>query len=170
MRQIEPVVTTWQIGLCHSLRALNLNTDFSTFIPSTTVKSMRLKRATWLFGEGHQLAFAALAAGELASIAFCKSWLNCAISQPCNFFFFQVPNALNAFMCVSNYGMPPFLAHSPSTFMSLVSMLLLCCCMSGWSLQRKDMSLIPVVMISTETRWSSSKIPSYLLEDCCHID
>lgn len=31
---------------------------------------------------------------------------------------------------------------------------LLCCCISGWSLQSKDKSLIHVVMISAETQWS----------------
>lgn len=113
MRQIEPVATTWQIGLSHSLRALNLNRDLGTFIPSksTTVKSMRLKRATWLFGEGHQTSAVRVrrsAAGELASTAFCESCLNCAISQPCNFSFFESP-VLSMLSCAS-----PIMACLPS--------------------------------------------------------
>lgn len=137
---------------------------------------MRPKRATWLFGEGYQTSAARdgrSAAGEHASITFCESCFNCAISQPCNFSF--ASPMLWVLSCVS-----PIMARLPSwhslwahsCLYSLHTSVLafLCCSVSGWSSQCKDMSLIPVVMISAETRWSCSKIPSHLLEGCCHIN
>lgn len=178
MWQIEPVATTWQIGLSRCLAGLNLNTDPGTFKPnkSAAVKSMQPKRATWLFGEGYQTSAVrdgCSAAGERASITFCESCFNCAISQPCNFSF--VSPMLWVLSCVS-----PIMACLPSwrslrahsCLYSLHTSVLafLCCSVSGWSLQCKDMSFIPVVMISAETRWSCSKIPSHLLEGCCYIN
>lgn len=175
MRQIEPVATTWQIGLSLSLslRALNLNTDLGTFIPSksATVKSVQLKRAPRLFGEGHQTSAVRVrrsAAGEFASTAFWESCLNCAISQPCNFSWSpQCSQCFYVRLQLWHDSLPGTLSKHIHVFSVHA---LLCCCIGGWSFLHKDMSIIPVVTISAETRWSCSKIPSYLLEDCCHID
>lgn len=178
MWQIEPVATTWQIGLSRSLAGLNLNTDPGTFKPnkSAAVKSMQPKRATWLFGEGYQTSTVRdgrSAAGERASITFCESCFNCAISQPCNFSFASpmlwVLSCVSPIMaCLPSWR--SLWAHSCLSSLHTSVLAFLCCSVSGWSLQCKDMSLIPVVMISAETRWSCSKIPSHLLEGCWHIN
>lgn len=165
MWQIEPVATTWQIGLSRGLGALNLNAALSNPTKAQQLNLCGWKRAAWLFGEGYQTSAVRAwrsAAGEQASIAFCESSFNCAISQPCNISF--VSPMLSMLSCVSPIMacLPPWrslLAHSRLSSLHTSVLAFVRCSVSGWSLQCKDMSLIPVVMISAETRWSSSEIP-----------
>lgn len=172
MWQIEPVATTWQIGLSRGLGALNLNAALSNPTKAQQLNLCGWKRATWLFGEGFQTSAVRAwrsAAVEHASITFCESSFNCAISQPCNISF--CPQCSQCFhVCLQLWHVSLPGAHSCLSSLHTSVLAFVRCSVSGWSLQRKDMSLIPVVMISAETRWSSSEIPSHLLEDRCHIN
>lgn len=88
----------------------------------------------------------------------------CSISRPRPSF--QVPNALNAVMCVSNYRhLPPWLMCSLLSHIFLSSLSSAPLSTDRWSLHCEELPHIPTVMTSVETGEAVCKSPVVLLED-----